>query len=138
MNTIDLSCRCGAARLRVEGDPVAQIYCHCTDCRAAHSAAYVASAIYPAGAVRLVQGELTPTVIARTPRLRCAACATHQFSELAGPGLRSVNAFLLPPGAFQPQMHVQCQHALMPVVDDLPHFKGFPAAFGGADERMAW
>jgi hypothetical protein len=33
---------------------------------------------------------------------------------------------------------MQCQHALLPVKDALPHFKGFPAAMGGSDERMPW
>jgi hypothetical protein len=56
----------------------------------------------------------------------------------AAAGFRSVNAFLLPNAAFSPQMHIQCQHAILPVVDDLPHFKGFPAAFGGSDEQMDW
>ena len=135
---IDLACRCGAVRLRVAGEPVAQLYCHCGDCRAAHAAAYVAAAIYPAAAVTVHGGALTDTVIRTTPRMRCAACGTHLFSELAAPGMRSVNAFLLPAGAFRPQIHVQCQHAVLPVRDELPHFKGFPPGFGGTDERVAW
>jgi hypothetical protein len=41
----------------------------------------------------------------------------------------SVNAYRLPANLFFPPMHVQCQHALLPVVDALPHFKAFTAAF---------
>lgn len=53
-------------------------------------------------------------------------------------GVRGVSAYLLPAGQFKPQMHIQCHEALVPVQDDLPHFKGFPAAFGGSDEKVAW
>ena len=51
MSPIEIQCRCGAVQLHISADPVAQIYCHCDDCRAAHGGAYVASAIYPATAV---------------------------------------------------------------------------------------
>jgi hypothetical protein len=35
-------------------------------------------------------------------------------------------------------MHVQCQYAVLPVVDDLPHFKWFPPVAGGSNERVDW
>jgi hypothetical protein len=47
-------------------------------------------------------------------------------------------ASLLPKGSFSPTFHIQCQHAVRPVRDDLPHFKGFPASFGGSDEKVTW
>lgn len=138
MTELTTTCRCGDVELRIAGEPVVQLYCHCDDCRAAHAAAYVAASIYPAAAVQLVRGEPAQAMVKRTPRLRCGACGTHLFSEIASVGLRSVNAFLLPRGAFQPQMHIQCQHAVLPVVDALPHFKAFPPAFGGSHEVVAW
>ena len=138
MSTIETSCRCGAVHLTIQGEPAVQLYCHCDDCRAAHDAAYVDASIYPAAAVQASGGALAEHAVRRTPRLSCAACGTHLFSEVASVGLRSVNAWLLPEGAFQPQFHVQCQHAVLPVVDELPHFKGFPPAFGGSDERVGW
>lgn len=139
MTDIDIACRCGAVQLHIGADPVVQLYCHCDDCQTMHSAAYVKSAIYPAAAVQVTQGAPVAAVLRTTPRLRCAGCGTHLFSEIAAAGgLRSVNAYLLPAGAFKPQMHVNCQHALLPVVDDLPHYKAFPAAFGGSDEQVIW
>ncbi|MBI3523230.1 MAG: GFA family protein [Betaproteobacteria bacterium] len=138
MKTIEAQCRCGAIGLKITGEPVAQIYCHCDDCRAAHGAAYVASSIYPAQSVQVERGQPAPVVVKATQRMRCVACGTHLFSEIASVGLRSVNAFLLPKGEFNPQLHVQCQHAVLPVVDNLPHYKGFPASFGGAEEFVAW
>ena len=138
MNTIEVQCRCGEIGLEVSGEPAIQLYCHCDDCRTAHGAAYVASALYPAQAVKVVRGEPKPIVVKATQRMRCVACGTHLFSEVASAGLRSVNAFLLPQGEFHPQMHIQCQHAILPVVDDLPHYKGFPPQAGGSDEIVEW
>jgi hypothetical protein len=131
-------CRCGAVALKISGEPAVQLYCHCDDCQSAHGAAYVASAIYPAEAVEVVHGKPVALVVRSTERMRCGACGTHLFSELPQVGMRSVNADLLPEGAFKPQFHVQCQHAVLPVVDDLAHYKGFPAAFGGREEFVAW
>jgi len=138
MKNIETQCRCGAVALKIDGDPVVQLYCHCDDCRAAHGAAYVGASIYPAQSVYVTRGEPTPIVVKATQRMRCADCGTHLFSEITQAGLRSVNGFLLPTTEFNPQLHIQCQHAVLPVVDNLPHYKGFPPAFGGADEQVAW
>ncbi len=115
-----------------------QAYCHCDDCQAAHGAAYVMTAAYPSSAVELLKGKLVPLVVKTTPRMRCPDCGTFLFSEVKAADLRSVNATLLPKGKFKPQFHLQCQHAVLPVVDDLPHYKAFPAAFGGSDELVGW
>ncbi|MFT4047173.1 MAG: GFA family protein [Solimonas sp.] len=134
----EIECLCSAAVVQLSGEPVVQVYCHCDDCQAAHGAAYVANAVYPASAVELVQGTLVPLVVRTARRMRCANCGTFMFTEVASAGLRSVNASRLPKGQFRPQFHVQCQHAILPVVDALPHYKAFPAAFGGSDERVGW
>ncbi|CAA9563066.1 hypothetical protein AVDCRST_MAG81-812 [uncultured Synechococcales cyanobacterium] len=49
-----------------------------------------------------------------------------------------VKANLLPQGMFNPEFHIQCQYAVLPIQDDLPHVKAFPASFGGSDEMVAW
>jgi hypothetical protein len=135
---IETRCHCGSVKLALKGEPVIQLYCHCDDCQAAHGAAYVAAAIYPAGSVEIMQGATKTMAIRETPRLRCEDCGQHLFSELARVNMRSLNAFLLPKGAFRPQFHVQCRHAVLPVVDDLPHYQGFPAAFGGTERFVDW
>ena len=135
---IKAQCRCGAIGLKIAGEPVVQLYCHCDDCQAAHGAAYVPAAIYPAHAVEVVRGKPTPMVVKATQRMCCADCGAYLFSEIATVGMRSVSGYLLPKGAFKPQFHVQCAHAVLPVVDDLPHYKGFPASFGGAEEFVGW
>ena len=138
MNVKEVSCRCCAVKLRIVGEPVAQLYCHCDDCQAAHGAAYVPAAIYPAQSVEVISGEPTPMVIKKTQRMRCPGCGTYLFSEIESVGLRSVSGYLLPKGEFKPQFHVQCQYAVLPIVDSLPHYKGFPASFGGSDEVVSW
>jgi hypothetical protein len=138
MKTKTVSCCCGAVELRITGDPVAQLYCHCDDCQVAHGAAYVPVAIYPEQAVEIVKGEPTPMAASSLPRMRCAECGTHLFNDVASHGLRNVNGYLLPNGEFKPESHVQCQYAVLPVRDDLPHYKGLPAAFGGSDELVPW
>lgn len=138
MKTIEVQCRCGAIELRINGEPFVQLYCHCDDCQVAHGAAYAPAAIYPAQAVDVVKGDPVPIVVRTTQRMRCVACGTYLFSEIASVGARSVSGRLLPKGEFKPQFHVQCQYAVLPIVDDLPHYKNFPASFGGAEQFVCW
>lgn len=138
MNNIEIKCLCGSVVLKLTGEPVVQAYCHCDDCQVAHGAAYVATAAYPSHRVEVLKGQLIPLAVKTTPRMRCDTCGTFLFTEVANTGLRSVNATLLPKEQFKPQFHLQCQHAVLPIVDNLPHYKDFPAAFGGTDERVVW
>jgi hypothetical protein len=138
MKMFEAQCRCGAIAMKITGESFVQLYCHCDDCQAAHGAAYVPAAVYPAQAVEIVRGEPVAMAVKSTPRKRCANCGTYLFSEIEKAGGRSVSGYLLPKGEFKPQFHVQCQHAVLPVVDSLPHYKGFPLAFGGSEELMTW
>lgn len=138
LNALHIHCPCCSVQLALSGQPVAQLYCHCDDCRAANGAAYVAAAAYPAEAVTVTRGELRPRVLKTTPRMACSACGSPVFSELPELGVRSVNAFLLPPGVFRPDMHIQCRYAVLPVKDGLPHYKDWPPAYGGSDETVDW
>jgi hypothetical protein len=60
------------------------------------------------------------------------------FRRAPGLGVRGVSGFLLPSDMFKPAFHSQCRYAVLPVKDDLPHFKGLPASFGGSDETVGW
>jgi hypothetical protein len=133
-----IQCNCGAVRLELSGEPIAQAYCHCDDCQAAHGAAYVPVAIFRLPDVRVVAGDPLLWKLKTTPRATCRECGTRLFAEPPGLSIRGVMALLLPQGMFKPAFHMQCQHALLPVKDSLPHFKSFPAAFGGSDEQMPW
>lgn len=136
--TTPIQCLCGAVKMELTGEPLAQLYCHCDDCQAVHGAAYVPAAMYRISATRIVSGELILWKRKVTTRATCRECGTRVFAEPPGMGVRGITATLLPPGLFKPTFHMQCQHALLPIKDELPHFKGFPAAFGGSDEQVPW
>lgn len=133
-----IQCRCGELQVELAGEPVVQFYCHCDDCQAAYGGAYIPIAMYPAPAVKVTRGSARRWIYKATPRNSCPSCGTRVYSEISAVGLCGVNGLLLPRGQFQPQFHIQCQHALLPVRDSLPHFKAFPARFGGSDELVDW
>jgi hypothetical protein len=135
---IQATCNCGSVKLEISGAPVAQFYCHCDDCQAVHGAAYVPVVMFPTDTVRVAAGDVSSYVLKHTPRTSCARCGSRLFAEPAGMGVKGVVAAILPAGAFEPAFHVQCQHARLPIRDGLPHFKGYPSAFGGSDETVAW
>jgi hypothetical protein len=138
MKTLHVTCRCGAVEIEISGEPVAQFYCHCDDCQAVHGGAYVPEAAYPADAVSVLRGDPLTWKLRRSPRFTCRECGTRLFIEALRVGLRGVNGYLLPAGEFKPTFHVQCQFAVRPVLDDLPHYKSRPARFGGTDEVVDW
>ena len=133
-----IKCLCGDVELELSGEPMAQVYCHCEDCQKAHSAAYVKVAIYPVDGVKVTKGKTISWTVLRTPRVTCPRCGTRLYQEPPGFPVKGVNAYLMPEGMFKPMWHNQCQHAVAPIRDGLPHYKGFPAAMGGSDETVDW
>lgn len=133
-----LHCPCGAIEVTVRGAPVAQFYCHCDDCRTMTSGAYAAESVHPAEQVEVTRGQTAVWTLQRNPRHYCGACGGRLFIEIPSRKLRGVNGFLLPPGAFTPQLHVNCRFAVRPVQDQLLHFARMPAQFGGSDEKVDW
>jgi hypothetical protein len=138
MEAITLSCRCGSVQLRVGNAPIAQFYCHCDDCRAVTGGAFAPIALFSTDAVTVSGGDTCTWTYKELPRTRCSTCGTFLFGEPPGLGMRGVNGFLLPADLFKPAFHSQCQYAVLPVKDDLPHFKSLPALFGGTDEPVGW
>lgn len=134
----EIQCHCGAIRVELRGDPKAQFFCHCDECQAVHGAAYIPVAMYAADAVKVTRGSPNAWKLRATPRVTCAECGTRIFAEVPGIGVRAVTGSLLPKGMFRPTFHMQCQFAVRPINDDLPHFKGFPPQFGGSDEKVEW
>jgi hypothetical protein len=138
MTPIETGCLCGAVRIRIDGEPVAGFYCHCPDCRAAHGAAYVGVAVYPSAAVELVAGEVAIFTLESLPRAFCPRCGTRLFARVPGTDLTGVVAARLPEGAFRPEYHIHCRHALAPVRDGLAHYRALPPAFGGDEAQVDW
>jgi hypothetical protein len=138
METMTLKCRCGGVQLALSAEPIAQFYCHCDDCQAVTGGAFVPIAIFRAEVLTVIGGETFTWTYKTMPRTRCSHCGTFLFGEPPGMGMRGVSAALLPAGRFKPTFHNQCQFAVMPVKDELPHFKALPADFGGTDETIGW
>jgi hypothetical protein len=138
MEPVTVSCRCGSVQLRIGAAPITQFYCHCDDCRAVTGGAFVPIALFPTDAVAVNGGDTFTWTYKVLPRTRCSTCGTFLFGEPDGLGMRGVSGFLLPSDMLKPAFHIHCRHAILPVKDDLPHFKGLPASFGGADETVDW
>ena len=136
MNTIRLTCSCGAVEMKLAGRALLQYFCHCDDCQAVHGTAYPC-AVYPTNAVE-VRGETCARVLKTSPRTKCSRCGTYLFAEIPGRDVRGVNGALFPEGAFVPEFHIQCKFAKNPIMDDLPHFESLPSRFGGSGELMKW
>ena len=130
---IEVGCLCGEVRISLDGEPLSQLYCHCDDCQAVHGAAYVGVALFPSEAVKIIKGQPVKWTYKSNPRSRCKNCGTILYAEPPGKPFLGVKANLIPSGMFKPACHVQCQHAVLPVVDDLPHYKGFHP-----NETVSW
>lgn len=135
---VDIRCLCGAVRAKLVEEPMLQFYCHCDDCQAASGGAYVLLAMFHARALSVIQGETAMWVVRTLPRERCAVCGTQMFVKLPGQDMYVVKGNLLPRKMRRPAFHMQCRYAVAPVKDDLPHYKGVPACFGGSEETLAW
>lgn len=135
---MEARCPCGSVRLELSGEPLGQVYCHCDDCQRAHGAAYVPRAIFPRDAVSILSGVTGSWVNRIRTMIICANCGSHLYGEQDGSPFRGVNAALFPDGKFMPQAHFHCQYAVAPVLDDLPHYRDFPAEYGGSGEVMGW
>ena len=72
------------------------------------------------------------------PSIFVRDCGARLFIEVKSLNLRGVNGYLLPPGQFNPTFHMQCQFAVRPVVDSLPHYKARAPQFAGSDEVVGW
>ena len=137
-DTISVRCPCGAVEIEISADPIAQFFCHCDDCQLVHGAAFVPESVYPASAVEITRGEPSSWTLKRNPRFTCRECGTRLFIDVLNRGLRGINGYLLPQGRFTAQYHMQCQYAVRPIVDDLPHFKSRAPQFGGPSDTVEW
>ena len=132
-----IQCSCAAVEIQLTGKPVMQYFCHCDDCQTVHGKAYPKS-LYSTPAVTVVCGDTVVFILRTSPRTKCKQCGAYLFAEVPGYSVRGVNADLLPEGMFNPEFHIQCRYAAVPIQDALPHYKGIPARFRGSDELMQW
>lgn len=131
-------CPCGEVRIEIKNEARWQVYCHCDDCQRAHGAAYVPRAVFDRNDVAIESGSTRSWINRTRTMVICSSCGTHLFGEHEGSPYRGVNASLFPDGSFKPSAHLQCQYAVAPVLDRLPHYRDFPEEWGGSGVQMDW
>ena len=126
-------CACGAARYRVEGDPIFVNNCHCRLCQRQTGSTSVVNAFYETERLTLVEGELSDhTVPAGSggPHLirRCKACGVALWSHYPrlgrlGLGLRV--GTLDEPAALRPDAVIFTESAMpwVAMPGDIPAFE---------------
>jgi hypothetical protein len=134
------SCFCGAVEMEVTGGPEAMGYCHCRSCRSWSGGPVNAFSLWKPEAVRITAGTEHVASFAKSPmsqRKYCSKCGGHLMTDHPLLGLVDVFAATLPTLAFMPAVHVNYAETVLPIRDQLPKLKDFPAEFGGSGETMA-
>jgi hypothetical protein len=133
-------CFCGAVQFEVQGEPVAQGYCHCESCRSWSAGPVNAFTLWKPQALRVTKGGSHIMSYNKTPRsLRksCDVCGGHLFTEHPMWSLVDVYAAKIPSFAFKPAVHVNYQETRLPMRDGLPKMKDLPAEMGGSGTVLA-
>ena len=135
MSTFNAQCSCGQLHLHFSQPPVAQLVCHCADCRLANGSPFTPVAFfkYEAGCER---GEFASQAMkggSGKPKeyRQCAHCGAGVYGLVqALPGLVGVVATRLQsPFEFEPMAHVWVSEKLpdIEIPDDSMQFPHAPA-----------
>jgi hypothetical protein len=140
MATYSGECFCGAVQLQVSGEPEAMGYCHCRSCRSWSGGPVNAFTLWKPEAVKITAGAEHVGTFQKTPvsqRQFCKKCGGHLMTNHPPLGLVDVFAATLPALNYSPGVHVNYAETVLPMRDNLPKFKDFPAEFGGSGEPIA-
>jgi hypothetical protein len=140
MATYSGECFCGAVQVEVSGEPEAMGYCHCRSCRSWSGGPVNAFTLWKPDAVRITAGAEHVGMFQKTPvsqRQYCKTCGGHLMTNHPPLGLVDVFAATLPTLKYSPGVHVNYAETVLPMRDNLPKFKDFPAEFGGSGEQIA-
>jgi len=133
-------CFCGAVQFIVEGEPVAQGYCHCESCRSWSAGPVNAFTLWKPDALKVTKGREHVLSYNKTPRsLRksCDVCGGHLFTEHPMWNLVDVYAAKIPSFEFKPGVHVNYQETKLRMRDGLPKMRDLPAEMGGSGTVLA-
>jgi hypothetical protein len=119
------------------GDPVLQVYCHCTRCRAWSGAPVTACVLWPSALVRTVRGEAHLISAPGSSRKACGLCGGAVKTELPGPGLTDVFAGVIAAFEFRPTAHINYENHVLQIRDGLPKYRDMPERSGGSGLQMA-
>ncbi len=131
--TLSGGCHCGAVRYEVEGEPIHNAICHCSDCRASAGAPMVAWLAVKEEQFRQTAGEVsTFTGKTGSERQFCPKCGTGLFfrNQQFLPGLVDIQTATLDESErVTPQAQVQCAERLdwMTSLNEMPAFERFPS-----------
>ncbi len=132
-------CFCGAIELRVQGEPAAMGYCHCSSCRIWSAGPVNAFTLWPVSTVSVTRGAELVRSYDKTPRSKrqwCAACGGHLMTEHPEWGLIDVYAAVLQGFPFEPKVHVNYSETMLHVRDGLPKLSDLPAEMGGSGATL--
>jgi len=140
LETHEGGCFCGAVSLKVTGPPVAQGFCHCSDCRAWSAAPVAAYALFPAPAVKVTDGEdMLGEHIGATGlrRVHCRKCGGNVMPDITQAGLIDLYPPVIPTFEFTPEAHVNYVERMIDMQDGLPKFARMPDPETGQGEMVA-
>jgi len=108
---ISAHCECGALALTIEATPVAQLVCHCKDCRDFSGLPYVGAAFFKADVCSAAGQVNTTTMQGATGSDKtlysCATCKTPLYVRVAAlNGAWAVMASRIASFKFEPQAHI--------------------------------
>ena len=132
-------CFCGEVAFEVLGTPLAEGYCHCSDCRNWSAAAFIAFSLWAPDAVKVTGGETSIASYSkseRSVRKYCTVCGGHLMT--AHPGMNLVSVYPSQVAGFEttPTLHVGYGEKVMSIVDGLPKYADVPAEFGGSGDLL--
>jgi hypothetical protein len=118
--TMEGGCACGAARYRLNREPMFVHCCHCTSCQTETGSAFAVNALIESSEVETLSGEpeptMTPSESGRGQQVwRCPNCKVALWSNYGGTSdiLRFVRVGTLDePGAFEPDIHIYTRSTL--------------------------
>lgn len=129
------TCFCGKVKVTVEGDPIAEGWCHCADCRAWSAAPVSCYGLWPLDRVRIEAPEGGLVAFDRegkAVRMSCAACGGAVATRIDAAGLIDVYPTLLRNRPFAPAAHVHYRERVADMRDGLPKYLDMPSEAGGS------
>ncbi|WP_315757936.1 GFA family protein [Bradyrhizobium sp. SZCCHNRI2007] len=132
-------CFCGTVEIEADGEPEAMGYCHCSSCRSWSAGPVNAFTLWKPQSVRVTKGADAIGTYHKTDmsyRKYCTKCGGHLMTDHPPLGMIDVYAATIPTLKFTPGVHVNYAETVLPIKDDLPKLKDFPAEFGGSGEMM--
>ena len=140
MGTYAGSCFCGAVKLEVTGDPVAQGYCHCESCRSWSGGPVNAFSLWKPQSVRVTSGAVCFGVFflfVWCYRQFCKSCGGHLMTRHPQWDLVDVFAATIPAFPHQAGVHVNYGETVLRIKDGLPKMKDLPREMGGSGDMVA-